>query len=278
MKIVTLATCHNRKEMTLRALRDLHAQVLPESVVVEHVLVDDGSTDGTADAVRDQYPDVEIVQGSGRLYWAGGMRYGWKKAVSRKVFDCLVVYNDDIRLFDYSIKRLLDTLEFGLRKYGEKLVIVGSFSDESGLILTYGGQMQSRWNPIKFERLPASSKIQEADTLNMNLALLTFSLVDSVGFLSDYFVHSGADFEYGLKAKAMGGQVLVCPGYVGICLRNEDEKSGFGRASTVIQRFRWLVSVKEMPLITRVRYARSYCGFLWPAFVLGPFVKSIFKR
>ena len=104
MHIVTLATCHNRLNKTISSLSDLHSQNLPPDTTLEHVIVDDGSTDGTFNAVRHQFPDVEIVKGSGQLFWAGGMRYGWEQLVRLKTFDFLFVYNDDVNLFSGSIK------------------------------------------------------------------------------------------------------------------------------------------------------------------------------
>ena len=63
---MTLATtCHDRREKTLSAQSDLHSQERSEFVSAEHVIVDDGRTDGTAEAVAKQFPDVEIVPGAG---------------------------------------------------------------------------------------------------------------------------------------------------------------------------------------------------------------------
>ena len=69
MHIVTLATWHNRKEKILSALGNLHEQDLPENETLTHVLVDDGLSDGTAEAVRSAFPDVNVVVGTGNLHW-----------------------------------------------------------------------------------------------------------------------------------------------------------------------------------------------------------------
>ena len=51
---------------------------------MEHVIVDDGRKDGTVDGIRDRFPEVEIIAGSGSLFWARGMRYGWDIALKIK--------------------------------------------------------------------------------------------------------------------------------------------------------------------------------------------------
>ena len=141
MRIVTLATCHNRREKTLSALNDLYAQELPESVNVEHVLVDDGSTDGTAAAVAERFPDVEIVPGAGKLFWAGGMRYGWEQAVRGKMFDYLLVYNDDVRLETSALQQLLETSE----EYGSTGASLSTWSQELFAVVPVEKRLIVEW-------------------------------------------------------------------------------------------------------------------------------------
>jgi GT2 family glycosyltransferase len=64
---------HNRAEALLKCLEALAAQTYsPLRIVV----VDDGSTDGTADSVRAGFPDVEILKGDGNLWWTGAIQLG----------------------------------------------------------------------------------------------------------------------------------------------------------------------------------------------------------
>ncbi len=49
--LAVVMTCHNRRETTLRCLRELEAQTLPAGWNMRTYLVDDGSTDGTSAAV-----------------------------------------------------------------------------------------------------------------------------------------------------------------------------------------------------------------------------------
>ena len=79
MHIVALACCRNRRQLTLSAISDLYGQNLSNDIKLSIVLVDDSSSDGTSQSVLDLYPNVELVDGSGDLYWAGGMRFGCNK-------------------------------------------------------------------------------------------------------------------------------------------------------------------------------------------------------
>ena len=79
-RIAALLTVHNRKDKTLACLGDLYKQHLPEGVVMEVYLTDDGCTDGTRESVKEKFPQVVIVNGDGSLFWNRGMIAAWKEA------------------------------------------------------------------------------------------------------------------------------------------------------------------------------------------------------
>lgn len=89
--VAVLLTCHNRKEKTLRCLKHLFAQESnAKKYFIEVFLVDDSSTDGTSEGVKDLFPNVNIIKGDGNLFWSRGMQLAWKIAIEKKVmiFSC----------------------------------------------------------------------------------------------------------------------------------------------------------------------------------------------
>src|ERR1700757_19038 len=106
-KIASLACSYNRKDKTIRFLTSLFSQTLPEGYSLDVYLLDDSSTDGTADYVRTHFPDVTIIEGTGSLYWAGGMRTVWRAAMKHDEYDFFLLLNDDVHLADDAISRLL---------------------------------------------------------------------------------------------------------------------------------------------------------------------------
>lgn len=276
MIIQTLTTCHNRKNKTLASLGDLHQQDLPDDVVLRHTLVDDGSFDGTFAAVRDQFPDVEIIRGDGGLFWAGGMRHGWEKAVKHKYFDYLFVYNDDVRLKHQALHHLLATSKKFIAKNGNPAhAIIGSFSDSSGIKTTYSGALKTTsWHPFRVKRIePPETGYTLVDTMNMNGALISLSALSEVGFLSDFFIHSGADFEYGLKLNNAGGNVLLAAGHIGICDRNSTQGTELETGISLIEGYKRLLSVKGQPPIQRLRYCKKYAPWIWPIIWASPYIQ-----
>ena len=275
LRIVTLASCHNRRASTLAALTDLHAQVLPAGVEVGHVIVDDGSEDGTAAAANEAFPNVVVLPGSGQLYWAGGMRFGWEQYASHQAFDYLFVYNDDARFDATALSDLLNVAESQVGSF----VVVGSFLDLDEKQTTYGARRRSsRWHPFKFGRVvEPDGAIQDADTLNMNGALISRGALETVGFLSDYFVHSNADFEYGLKLRKAGGRVLVAPRHIGRCALNPASRITPLDAPSLRAALKMLFDPKREPVAQRLGLYRRHGGWFWPLLWIAPYLTIWFQ-
>jgi Glycosyl transferase family 2 len=82
----------NRKQTTLTCLERLKAS--GDLFAYHVVIVDDASTDGTAAAIAQQYPEAEIITGSGDLWWTGAMALGMTYAISQQA-QHLIWLNDD---------------------------------------------------------------------------------------------------------------------------------------------------------------------------------------
>ena len=99
MRFAALFTCFNRKEKTLEALSNLYTSYKKNGSEFSMAvyLTDDGSTDGTYDAVKQKFPEVKLLKGNGSLYWAGGMRNSWNEAI-KKDYDAFLLLNDDTNI------------------------------------------------------------------------------------------------------------------------------------------------------------------------------------
>lgn len=73
MRIYVLIPVFNRLQHTERVVECLSRQTLRDSVQI--VVIDDGSTDGTAEYLR-SCADVMVVQGDGNLWWTGAIDRG----------------------------------------------------------------------------------------------------------------------------------------------------------------------------------------------------------
>lgn len=204
--IAVLLTCHNRRDKTLHCLQTLYDQEgLDGDYSLDVFLVDDGSTDGTALAIKSQYPKVTIILGDGNLYWNRGMHKAWETAAKTKDYDYYLWLNDDTFLSKEAIPSLL-------QKTFAKAIVCGTTLSIQDKKITYGG---FRKNPDRL--LMPNGEFQECDYCNGNCVLISREVFRIVGNLDPVFHHAVGDFDYSLRARKLGISLYVAPIFIGYC-------------------------------------------------------------
>lgn len=214
MRIAVLVTSHNRVETTIRGLRSLFIalSVVPD-VEARVFLVDDGSTDGTGERVREAFGHVTVVRGSGQLYWTRGMSAAYLSArASGLVFDAYLLFNDDVEVG-------AGLPEF-FEEYGKdrSRVLVGACQSSSGDMITYSGFIRvGRLRPLAFHVPELTGSVTRVDTFNGNFVLFPAASFEALGGLDDGFVHGLGDLDLGLRATCSGVVVGVFRTPIGVC-------------------------------------------------------------
>jgi GT2 family glycosyltransferase len=274
-KIAVLLTCHNRKDKTLTCLEALLKNTIPIGYSLEVFLLDDGSTDGTSQAVHDSYSQVNIIKGDGNLFWNRGMRVAFSAAM-KKGFDYYLWLNDDTLLYPTAIQSLLETSVNLKIKYAQSVIVVGATEDEKGGRLTYGGVVRaSRWKRTAFTLIKPSEVPVECETMNGNCVLIPDEVAQAVGGMEPEFAHAMGDLDYGLRARETGFFVWVMPGYAGTCANNPTSGSFNDPSLSVILRLRKMLQPKGLPLRSWRIFTQRHAGIFWPIFWLWPYVKIL---
>ena len=116
IRVSIVTPVHNRRDITLQCLRSLSRLNTP-GIKVQTIIVDDGSTDGTADAIAAGFPDVKLIRGDGTLFFTEGTNVGVRAALDDGA-DYVLMMNDD-QVFDSDFLRyLVETAE----KYPRSIV------------------------------------------------------------------------------------------------------------------------------------------------------------
>jgi GT2 family glycosyltransferase len=270
-QIAVIMTCFNRRETTLNCLRALYQQNQPFDVY----LTDDGSSDGTSEAVKSAYPQVNILPGNGNLFWVGGMRIAFATAM-QKDYDYYLWLNDDTILELGTLERLLK-LHYELITSGkEKSILVGTTKDAVTGKASYGGAIKSnKWYSNKYDFFGASEVLQECSTMFGNCVLIPRVVVKKVGNIDGAFIHSLGDLDYGLRARKNGCSVWVAPGYIGTCSKNSIRNSWVDPKLPVTERLKKAVQIKAFPLKPWTEFCRRHSGFFWIIYWCLPYLRAI---
>lgn len=204
--IAVLMTVFNRKTKTLSCLHNLFSQNLPNSYKIDVFLTDDGCTDGTPEAVLNQYPQINIIKGNGSLFWNRGMIEAWKEAAKTHP-EFYLLLNDDTFLFKDALKKMIGSSSSA----NHASVVVGTTLDSQHDKKTYGGRMKD------FRLVTDIINTYKCDTFNANAVLIPNSVYDKIGMLDSTYHHGMGDYDYGLRVTESGLECILCNVPIGIC-------------------------------------------------------------
>jgi len=262
VSIGTCLACFNRRERTLRCLETLEKLALPHGVQLKIYLVDDNSPDGTGGAVRQRFPEVEILAGDGHLFWGGGMRLAYGTAMAHG-HDFYLWLNDDEELSADLIARLLDTHE-RVSQHGRKPVLVsGSCFDPETGAANYGGRVRLGFNPLDFTLVePDATEPKQCETMNGNIVLVPDAAARMLGNIDGHFRQQMGDFDYGLRAQRLGIPVWICPGFTGACAANTVKSRWRSAKVPFRQRLKIVNTPLGLPLRDWLAFTARHGGIL----------------
>jgi GT2 family glycosyltransferase len=263
--VAVLIACHNRSAATRLCLEALTTQHV--GAILEVHVVDDGSTDATP-AVLQEFSNVRLIRGSGSLYWAASMALAERSAMARDP-DYLFWLNDDTVLDPGAIELLLHVSE---NHPGS--IVVGATRDPISGAPTYGARVRaSSWHPQRLRRLPPSDEVQFADAFNGNVVLVPRHVRDMVGPIDGDFPHAYADDDYGLRARALGIDIVQAPGFVAVCGANRGQAPSWG-----LKAWRGMQQSKGLPWRAQVRFLRRHGPWWWPGVLVAQTASRLIGR
>jgi GT2 family glycosyltransferase len=234
--IAVLITCFNRRETTLACMRSLMDQELPAGYSIRIFLTDDGSRDGTGEAVRREFPQATVLQGDGEQYWVGGTMMAWGAARPSAFYLWL---NDDVRLRPGALRALIETHEAA----GDPAAIaVGATCDPDAGKTCTGGLRRAAWHNVSV--IEPTDEIQPCDSMCGNIVLVPRTVEERIGALDPAYRHFFADGDYGMRARKAGIPILLAPRHLGECRLNPLANTSFDPALPVRQRWQKMLGPK----------------------------------
>lgn len=256
--IHVLIPVFNRIELTRRCIETLMLQTIYEEISV--TIVDDNSSDGTAEWLKTEYPDITVLGGTGRLFWGGAIHFGIEYLLTKcNRGDFILLVNNDVELDLNVVKLLRDHIVSKDRR-----VIAGALavdqSDRSSIVKS--GTVVKNWFLNITEHLFLgqnfkSLKSDEAMKVDFITARCLLHPVEVFWQAGNYdansFIHYGGDDEFSMRVKKFGIEAHLLPSAVVFLANSPGLKSGpfetlFGirSSSNIINKMR--LSYRVAPL------------------------------
>lgn len=220
-KICFVIPTFNRREFLYRIIKQIFYQ---SKDIKNHefyiIVVVDGSTDGTLEMLKKEFPLVHTVLGNGSWWYTKSINKGLNYACKTLNTDLIITLNDDVQIEDSFVKNLL-------KNFIENLSIKRSNFKEIHSAITlikgkktriyYGGNYRENYFRVfyyfptfsEFNLLEHSDKILDTTRVTGRGLLFHVKALEDVGFFDEKFKQYKSDSDFGLRAIKIGYKLKV---------------------------------------------------------------------
>jgi GT2 family glycosyltransferase len=194
---------HHGAELLGRALGGLRAQSRPTDVVV----VDNGSADGSREMVREEFPEVELLQHGRNL----GFGPALNRAIAERPADPLILLNNDAEAEPRFVEALLDAAAEGAES------VAGVLSQEAAPGLIDSAGVVADRTLMGFDYLhgePLAAAERAADPLGPSggAALYRLGAFRAAGGFDERIFLYYEDLDLALRMRAAGARCRLAAG------------------------------------------------------------------
>jgi GT2 family glycosyltransferase len=281
---------YNGREDTLECISSLFRLDYPKFKVL---MVDNASSDGTVDAVRNTFPQAEVLQNEKNLMYAGGNNAGIGLALERGA-DWVLLLNNDTVADGRLLSEFMDAADahpdagvFGPMIYyyppegggagggaggSEAMVGVGGKGGQSKRIW-YAGGVVKLWQGLTAHRglreedAGQFDRVEATDYVTGCAMLISRACLDKVGRLDTSYGMYAEDADFSLRARQAGFELLFVPG--GKVWHKVSMSAG--------GEFSWYKIKLKIKANLRlfVKFSKPWHWLTMPVFVMGRAVKFV---
>ncbi|MBL1418936.1 MAG: glycosyltransferase family 2 protein [Alphaproteobacteria bacterium] len=203
--IYIITPVFNRIKFTRAYLQALKQQTVSNFKVV---IVDDGSTDGTAKMVETEFPDVILLKQQGDLWWAEATNIGVRYALKHGATGIMTLNDDTLPAADYIEQMLLSNSH-------NPTALLGAFAvDVADGKPLFGGE-NLNWKTGKFDAVLNENfandyhGLHEVNVFPGRGLLIPVEVFDRIGFYdSKNFPQTVADLDFTVRAHQNGFKIF----------------------------------------------------------------------
>jgi GT2 family glycosyltransferase len=211
MKIAIVILNWNGKKDTLECLASLRHLTYSN---YEIIVVDNGSTDDSIEAIKLLHPEAHIIAKTKNLGFAGGCNFGMRYALEKGADAICLLNNDavvDPLILSSFVERVQKDPTIGI--LGAQILM---YSDRERL-----DHLGGRWNPsmARFDLVGCRKRINEffwneEDEIDYVCGAALFvkkEVIEKIGLLEEEFFLIWEEADFCFRAKRAGFKVKVCP-------------------------------------------------------------------
>lgn len=210
IRVEIVAPVHNRRDITLQCLKSL-SKIESDGLDVHTVIVDDGSTDGTGEAIQKEFPGVEVVAGHGNLWFTEGTNVGVRAALKHHPKYILTI-NDDA-VFDADFLRcMVETAEKHDRSVVGSLLLLWDTPHKLFQVAPVWNAWMGGWRHWYHQTVwTIPNRPWKVGVIVGNCVLFPAEAIREAGLMDSKNYPNFGDAEYTPRLKRLGWELLIDP-------------------------------------------------------------------
>ncbi|NDV68169.1 glycosyltransferase family 2 protein [Dysgonomonas sp. 25] len=250
MNIVVIIVTYNGMKWYQRCFDSLRASSVP----VKAVVIDNLSSDGTREYIKENYPEIHLIESESNLGFGKANNIGFKYAIEQHA-DYVFLLNQDAWVmpdtFEILCRQLQKNPEYGilspihLNGTGKELdfnfsyYVIDEWCPDLVSDFVLKGKAEDRIYPVKF--------------INAALWMMSRECVDKIGGFDPLFPHYGEDVNYIERLQFHGYKLGIYPHTFGV----HDRVRGAGKTPTTKQ-------IKSREIASLMTHLTNPFASFWP--------------
>lgn len=202
-KVFIVIVTYNGKKFLPKCLSALYESTYGHEVIV----VDNNSTDGTAEYIRDEHSSIALIKNIDNRGFGGANNQGISIALTKGA-DFVFLVNQDVYLHPECIRILLDTYDSCQSDRHKILSPVHLNSEGNDFDRAFSSYIQKGNPGITCQNITGKN-CHRSDFINAAAWMIPRQIILDIGGFGDLFYHYGEDLDYVNRARYAGYKIYV---------------------------------------------------------------------